>query len=155
MIVFYVIGPKYPPKNPLYKYIMKKKSIIDIYYNEIYGIYLVVANEHVTLERLQKQYIYCDGAELNKDIMSGYCTTSRCYRKSDNAAVCLVKFNKLSEDKSIDKKLDFINTCSHEGTHVALDIYELISQNICFCSPEPFCYLQAWATERIYKTLKK
>ena len=27
--------------------------------------------------------------------------------------------------------------------------------DVCFCSPEPFCYLQGWACECIYKTLKK
>ena len=57
--------------------------------------------------------------------------------------------------KSADKKLNRIGTISHEATHVALDIYDYIEQNICNCSPEPFCYLQEWAFECIYKTLSK
>lgn len=134
---------------------MNKKSIIDIYYNEVYEVYLVVANANVTLEELKELYVYSDGVELNEDIINACCTTSTCYRKSDNAHVCLVKFNHLSVDKTKDKKLDLVNICSHEATHVALDIYELLGQNVCFCSPEPFCYLQGWATERIYKTLTK
>lgn len=131
------------------------KSIIETYYNEIYEVYLVVANEYTTLEELKELYCYSDGVELDEDIFRGGCTTSRCYRKEDDAIVILVKFNKFSRCKTRDKKLNLINICSHEATHVALDIYELIRQNVCFCTHEPFCYLQAWATERIYQTLTK
>ena len=132
-----------------------KKSVIDIYYNEIYEVYLVVANQYATLEELKDKYTYSDGVELDSNILDGSCTTSRCHDKLTNACVILVKFNHLTKDKSKNKTLDLVNVCSHEATHVALDTYELISQNVCFCTPEPFCYLQAWATERIYKTLKK
>lgn len=132
-----------------------KKSIIDKYYLELYDVYLVVANQYTKLEELQKLYSYPDKVELNNRILEGCATTSVCIDKKTEAAVLLVKYNKCSRNKELDKTLDFINTVSHEATHVALDIYEMISQSICYCTPEPFCYLQAWATERIYKTLKK
>ena len=103
----------------------KKKSRIEEYYSDIYDVYLVVANENVTLEQLRKRYKHPDGEELKEEILDGSATT------------CLV------------------NICSHEATRIALDIYEMLGQNICFCTPEPFCYLQAWATECIYKTLTK
>ena len=132
-----------------------KKSIIEEYNCDIYNVILVVANRYTTLEELQKLYTYSDKVELDNDIMNADCTTSTCYRKSDGALVVLVKHNHYTTNKSLDKKLDFIDTCAHEATHVALDIYELCSQNVCFCSPEPFCYLQGWACECIYKALKK
>ena len=149
---------KNPLKNPLYKYIIymkNKKSIIDTYYLEIYDVYLVVANKYTTLEELKKLYVYSDGVELTDEILKGQCTTSTCYRKEDNTCAVLVKYNTEGTHTSKNRKTDFINTCGHEGTHVALDIYEMISQNVCFCTPEPFCYLVGWATECIYKTLVK
>lgn len=132
-----------------------KKSVIDKYYLELYDVYLVVANQYTKLEELQKLYSYSDKVELNDRILEGCATTSCCIDKKTEASVILVKYNKHSRNKELDKTLDFINTVSHEATHVALDIYEMIGQNICYCTPEPFCYLQAWATEHIYKTLKK
>lgn len=130
-----------------------KKARIDTYYCNIYGVYLVVANRYADIKDLQKLYRYANGEELDNPTDS-ISTTYLCKRKSDNALVLLVKYNRDSLVKSVDKTLDFINTCSHEATHVALDIYESISQNVCFCTPEPFCYLVGWVTECIYKTLK-
>lgn len=132
-----------------------KKSIIDTYYNETYDIYLVVANKYATLEELQELYVYSTGEELDDRILSGAATTSTCYNKKTGAMVSLVKYNTDVRHSDLDKKLTFINTCSHEATHVALDIYEVINQTICNCSPEPFCYLQGWATQCIYKTWTK
>ena len=132
-----------------------KKSVIDKYYLELYDVYLVVANQYTKLEELQKLYSYLDKVELDDRILEGCATTSCCIDKKTEAHVILVKYNKCSKNTELDKTLDFINIVSHEATHVALDIYEMIDQNICYCTPEPFCYLQAWATEHIYKTLKK
>ena len=133
----------------------KTKSIIDTYYNDVYDVYLVVANKYTTLEELKELFTFSDGVELSDEILNGQSTTSTCKRKSDGAYVVLVKYNKPNTCTSVDERLNFINTCSHEATHVALDIYELISQNVCFCSSEPFCYLQGWAIQNIYKTLTK
>ena len=132
-----------------------KKSIIETYKNDTYFVDLVVANEHTTLKELRKLYMFSDKVELNEEILSGDCTTSTCIRKADDRFVILIKYNHANTCKSIDKKVDLINTVSHEATHVALDIYENIHQNVCFCSPEPFCYLVGWAAECIYKTLTK
>ena len=132
-----------------------KNKIIDTYFCDIYDVYLVVANESVTLEELQEKYVYSNKEELDKQIVDGLATTSVCYDKVDNTMVVLVKYNKESSHTNKKKNVDKINTYSHEATHVALDIYEMIGQNICYCTPEPFCYLQAWAMECIYKTLTK
>jgi hypothetical protein len=132
-----------------------KGSKIIVYRNDIYDCSLVVANQHATLEELKSKYIFYDGVELDADILNGEASTSRCIDTETNEAVVLVKYNHASRNKNRDKQLNFINMISHEATHVALDIYELCAQNVCFCSPEPFCYLQGWACECIYKTLKK
>lgn len=133
----------------------KNKYIVDSYYSDIYQVKLVVANSYANIEYLRKKFEEPNNVELNEDILVGIATTCRCIDKKTGEVCILVKYNKPTSVTSIDKKLDFINTCSHEATHVALDIYELIGQNVCFCTPEPFCYLQAWATQCIYKTLTK
>ena len=132
----------------------KKKSIIDTY-PTIYFVDIVVANEYTTLEELKELYTYSDGVELDDQIITGNATTATCTRKSDNKSVCLVKYNRDCRIKGIDKKSDLINTVCHEAGHVTLDIYEAMGQQICNCSPEPFCYLLGYASECIYKTLKK
>ena len=116
---------------------------------------MVVANQYTTLEQLSKTYSFYDDVELIDDILRGEASTSKCKDKNTGEYIILVKFNHHSWIKGVDKTTNFINTISHEATHVALDVYELCDQNVCFCSPEPFCYLQGWACECIYKTLKK
>lgn len=133
---------------------MSKKSIIDTY-STIYFVDIVVANQYATLEELQELYKFPDGDELDNSILDCECTTSTIRRKEDSKDCILVKYNRPTRIKSIDKTVDFINTISHEATHVALDIYEHMNQNVCFCSPEPFCYLQGYAAECIYSTLVK
>lgn len=132
-----------------------KKSKIVVYKNGVYDCSLAVANQYTTIEELRKKYTFYDRVELDEDILNGEATTSKCRDINTGEYICLVKYNHGTTVKGKDKTLNFINTVSHEATHVALDIYELCSQNVCFCSPEPFCYLQGWACECIYKALKK
>lgn len=131
-----------------------KKSIIDTY-ETMYFIDIVVANQYSSLEELKELYTYSDGSELDNRILDGVCTTSTCKRKSDNKNISLVKYNKQTAIKGLDKHADMVNTIAHESGHVVLDIYEYISQNICNCSPEPFCYLLGYVAECLYKTFNK
>ena len=133
---------------------MNKKSIIDTY-TTIYYVDIVVANKYATLEELKELYTFVDNTELDDSIMSHDCSTSMCRRKSDNKDVVLVKYNHATKIVGLDNDVEYINTISHEAGHVALDIYDHMQQNICFCSPEPFCYLLGYVTECIYKTLRK
>lgn len=132
------------------------KAIIDTYSN-IYPVDLVVANKYVTLEQLQELYDYGDKQKLDNKVTDPECNATTTYvrRKKDEKSCILVKYNNNNCSKLVDKKVNFISTISHEAGHVALDIYDYIQQNICNCSPEPFCYLLGWATECIYKTLAK
>lgn len=131
-----------------------KKSIIDTY-TTIYYVDIVVANKYTTTDQLKELYIYSDGVELDERITECECTTSTCIRKSDNKDIILIKYNKDSKIKGINKTLDLINTVCHESGHAVLDIYNHMNQNVCNCSPEPFCYLLGYIAECIYKTLTK
>lgn len=131
-----------------------KKSIIDTY-TTIYFVDIVVANKYATLEELKKIYTYNDGDEIDDRILHGCMTTSTIRRREDNKDCMLIKYNRDCEIKSIDKRIDFINSIAHEAGHAALDIYEHMNQNVCFCSPEPFCYLLGYIAECAYNTLTK
>lgn len=135
---------------------MKKtnRSIIDTY-STMYFVDIVVANEYTTLEELKELYTYMNKKELDDDILNGQSTVSTVIRKSDNVDCILVKYNRDATNPNINIELDRVNTVCHEATHVALDIYEAIGQDVCFCSPEPFCYLVGYAGECIYNTLNK
>ena len=114
------------------KTVSNSKAIIDTYTN-VYPVDLVVANKYVTLEELKELYVYSDNLELDEEVINGDASTCTVKRKSDNKFCILVKYNHPSKYIT-DKKLDFINICSHEATHVALDIYEFIQQRVCNCS---------------------
>lgn len=132
----------------------QKKAIIDTY-ETLYGIDIVVANRQVNLERLQKLYTYPDGVVLDDFIIDSLATTAAVKRISDNKTCILIKDNKDSDVKSIDKKLDHINTIAHESLHAVLDIYDIIQQKVCTCTQEPMCYLIGYIAECVYKTLTK
>lgn len=138
------------------KTISNSRAIIDTYTN-VYPVDLVVANKYTTLEELRELYDRGEGQELDDKIVDSTANATTVYvrRKKDGKACILVKHHDDECPKNVDKKLNRICIISHEATHVALDIYDYIEQNICNCSPEPFCYLQEWAFECIYKTLSK
>ena len=132
----------------------QKKAIIDTY-ETLYGIDIVVANRQVSLEKLQKLFVYSDGTIIDSFVMDGLATTAAVRRLSDNKTCILIKDNKDSIVKSVDKKLDYINTIAHESLHAVLDIYDIINQKVCTCTPEPMCYLIGYIAECVYKTLMK
>ena len=132
----------------------QKKAIIDTY-ETLYDIDIVVANRQVSLEKLQKLYTYPDGVVLDSFIVDAIATTAVVKRISDNKTCILIKDNKDTDVKSIDKKLDHINTIAHESLHAVLDIYDIIQQKVCTCTPEPMCYLIGYIAACVYKTLTK
>lgn len=132
----------------------KNKAIIDTY-ETLYGIDIVVANRQVSLEKLQKLFVYNDGAMLDDFIINALATTCVVKRISDNKICILIKDNKDTDVKSVNKKLDYINTIAHESLHATLDIYDIIDQKVYTCTPEPMCYLIGYIAECVYKTLTK
>ena len=132
----------------------KNKAIIDTY-TTMYNVDIVVANRQVNLEKLKSLYTYQDGVVLDNFILDGLATTAVVKRISDHKTCILIKDNKDTDVKSIDKKLDYINTIAHESLHAVLDIYDIIGQKVCTCSQEPLCYLMGYIAECVYKTLTK
>lgn len=132
---------------------MDKNSRIDAY-ETIYNVVLIVANQYTSIEEIREVVEYYDGEEIEEDIMKQCANVTLCRRKSDKQDAILVKYNKTISIVGINKTVDLINTISHEAGHVALRIYQHMDQDICQCSPEPFCYLLGWAAECIYKTIK-
>ena len=134
---------------------MTKKKYIDTY-KTIYNVYLVVANEAVTLQDLKKKYTYYDGVEIDDAFSDGIATTAKCIDKETNRAVILVKYNHKSKIKGVNNKLDLINTAAHEATHFAMDLYSYIGEDIDpRMANENLTYNVGWATECIYNTWTK
>ncbi len=131
---------------------MKNKKRIDTY-NTVYDIDYIVANQYITLEDLKEDYIYSDDVELDNQILECYATTSTIRNKHTGAYCVLVKFNKYTSRKDMDKLLDLINTSSHEAVHVILDIYKACNVKIQYDNPEPVCYELANIVTNITKTL--
>ena len=135
----------------------KTKGHIDTY-KSMYPVLLVVANKDVTIEELRKQFLECDGTELQDDDMNR--TTGiviRAIRKSDERAVILVRMNgedKFYKDK-LERKIEFISRIAHEAAHVALTTYERIDEHVCDRCQEPFAYYIGWIVECICKTVFK
>lgn len=132
---------------------MKNKHIDT--YTTVYPVYLVVANEAVTLEDLKKDFVYSDKAELDENILDCQCSTSKVYNKKTNRYCMLVKFNHRTDYKDDDKTTDLINTVAHEAGHVVLDIYDFIEASVDINNQEPFTYELGYIAECIYKTLIK
>lgn len=152
----YKIPLKNPPNiyNIYYMKKNKKKAYIDTY-ETVYPMHLVVANEEVTLEQLKKLYCFSDNSILDDAVINGICTTSTVKRISDGRYMSLVKFNRNTDIKNIDKKLDLINTIAHEAVHVVLDTYDYIGEKVNAQFQEAFAYQVGWTAECIYKTLNK
>ena len=135
----------------------KTKGHIDTY-KSMYPVLLVVANKDVTIEELRKQFLECDGTELQDDDMNH--TTGiviRAIRKSDERAVILVRMNgedSFYKDK-LERKIEFISRIAHEAAHVALATYERIDETVCSNCQEPFAYYIGWIVECICKTVFK
>lgn len=132
---------------------MKNKHIDT--YTTVYPVYLVVANEAVTLEDLKKDFVYSDKGELDEDILNCQCSTSKVYNKKTNRYCMLVKFNHRTDYKDDDKTTDLVNTVAHEAGHVVLDIYDFIGASVDINNQEPFTYELGYIAECIYKTLIK
>lgn len=132
----------------------KKKAYIDTY-ETVYPIHLVVANEHVKLEQLKKEYCFTDDSILDDSILKAVATTCLCKRMSDDRIVTLVKFNHCCSVKGINKQSDLMGTCTHEAIHVVLDTYNYIGAHVSNEEQETFAYQVEWVAQCIYKTLTK
>lgn len=134
---------------------MTKKKYIETF-NTVYEVDIVIANMNVTLKDLQKTYTYSDGVELDDEMLQSMATTARCKNKLTNRYCVVVKYNKPSSIKGIDKRADLINTAAHEALHTAMDLYSFIGEDVRpNDSNENLAYLVGWITEKIYQVWTK
>lgn len=134
---------------------MKNNKAVINTYPTIYNIDLVVANKHVTIKQLRELYSEPNGEELEDITNMGECVTMMVQNKKTRRLVSLVKYCCDNNVKDIDKNTDLVQLCSHEASHVVLDIYNHIYSNVNLTDQEPFAYFLGWVTERIYETLRK
>ena len=132
----------------------KNKSRIDVYNSNIYIPLLVVANKYATVEEINKILMFSNEDPIDDDILGGYATTSTVVFRKDKRPAILVKQNTYIQYAGKNKKLDEINTISHEATHVAADMYCYMGEKDTVTIQEPYAYLVGWASECIYKTFK-
>lgn len=132
----------------------KNKSRIDTY-TTVYDVDIVVANKYATIKQINDKYCKPDNTTFNDD-NDPIAWTSIGYDKKTNRAVVIVRYCKDGNDKKVDKKTNFINTCAHEALHVCMFIYSKIGEDVYKDdSNELFAYLIGWVTECIYKTWTK
>lgn len=130
-----------------------KKGIIDVY-PTVYNVDLVVANKYTTIAQLNKRYKTVDDKDFEDD--ECICFTQPGYDRKTNRAVVIVKYIHDYNVVGTNKKVDLVNTCAHEATHVCMKIYSKIGEDVYKDdSNELLAYLLGWVTECIYKTLKK
>lgn len=134
---------------------MTYKKHIDTY-STVYGVDVVVANKWVELKDLQKLYTYSDDKELGDEINDCLASTATCRNRKTGRYVILVKYNSSTDVVGVDKKLDMINTASHEAFHVLMYLLDFANQDINHGSNvETQAYYMGWLTEIIYNTWTK
>jgi hypothetical protein len=134
---------------------MAKNKHIDTY-STVYGVDVVVANKSVELKDLQKLYTYSDDKELGDEVKDCLASTATCKNRKTGRYVILVKYNKLTSIVGVNKKLDLINTASHEAFHALMYLLTFANQDINPDSNvETQAYYMGWLTEIIYNTWTK
>jgi hypothetical protein len=115
-----------------------------------------VANKSVELKDLQKLYTYSDDKELGDEAKDCLASTATCKNRKTGRYVILVKYNKLTSIVGVNKKLDLINTASHEAFHALMYLLTFANQDINPDSNvETQAYYMGWLTEIIYNTWTK
>jgi len=125
-------------------------------YETLYGVDIVVADDKVTLEQLNKQFKFADGDDLSTDILDGGATTSAVNDRVTGKCCSLIKFNDFGNKTKQEKALTIAEYISHEAMHAALDIFAHIGENVDPSkSNEPLAYLVGYIAKCAYKTLNR
>ena len=125
-------------------------------YETFYGVDIVVADDKVTLEQLNKQFKFADGNDLPTDILDGYATTSTVNDRVTGKNCSLIKFNDFGNKTKQEKALITADCIAHESMHSALDIFAHIGEGVDPSkSNEPLAYLVGYIAKCVYKTLNK
>lgn len=134
---------------------MNNKKHIDIY-KTIYNLDIIVANKYVTMKDLNKTYKHIDDSDLTEDDDSNIATTYLCKNRNTNDSCILVKYHRDYKNKNVNKRLELVNTASHEAIHVVMAIYDFIGEKVYpGDNNELLAYLTGWVTKCIYDTWTK
>lgn len=125
-------------------------------YETLYNVDIVIADDKVTLEQLNKQFKFADGNDLPTDILDGYATTSTVNDRVTGKNCSLIKFNDFGNKTKQEKALITADCIAHEAMHSALDIFAHIGEEVDPSkSNEPLAYLVGYIAKCTYKTLNK
>lgn len=125
-------------------------------YETLYNVDIVVADDKVTLEQLNKQFKFADGNDLPTGILDGYATTSTVNDRVTGRNCSLIKFNDFGNKTKQEKALITADCIAHESMHSALDIFDHIGEGVDPSkSNEPLAYLVGYIAKCVYKTLNK
>ena len=129
---------------------------IDIY-PTIYDIDLAVCTTKCSNNDIKKNFIRLSKEELSDSDLDCDCRgyTIRLLSRKDNKATILVRILRVDGKTKKEKDIDLLNTIVHEATHVLLDTYSKIDENISLDYQEPAAYYMGWIVNNIYKTYFK
>lgn len=129
---------------------------IDIY-PTMYGLDLAVCNTKCSNNDIKKLFVKISKEELTDNDLSCDCRgyTFNLLSRKDYTPTVLVKIFKTEGKTKKDKDIDLLNTITHEATHVLLDTYSKINENISLDYQEPAAYYMGWIVSNIYKTYFK
>ena len=132
---------------------MNNKKHIDIY-KTIYSLDIIVANKYVTMKDLNKTYKCIDDTDLSE--YDSIATTYLCKNRETGKNCIVVKYHRDHKEKGINKRLELVDTASHEAIHVVMAIYDFIEEKIYPAdNNELLAYLTGWVTKCIYDTWTK
>lgn len=129
---------------------------IDIY-PTMYGLDLAVCNTKCSNNDIKKLFVKLSKEELTDNDLNGDCKgyTINLLSRKDYTPTALVKILNTEGKTKKERDIDLLNTITHEATHVLLDTYSKMNENISLDYQEPAAYYMGWIVGNIYKTYFK
>lgn len=129
---------------------------IDIY-PTMYGLDLAVCNSKCSNNDIKKLFVKLSKEELTDNDLNGDCRgyTINLLSRKDYTPTALVRIFKTEGKTKEENDIDLLSIIVHEATHVLLDTYSKINENISLDYQEPTAYYMGWIVGNIYKTYFK
>nr|DAM86504.1 MAG TPA: peptidase [Caudoviricetes sp.] len=129
---------------------------IDIY-PTMYGLDLAVCNTKCSNNDIKKYFVKLSKEELTDNDLNHDCRgyTINLLSRKDYTPTALVRILNVRSKTKKGRDIDLLNTITHEATHVLLDTYSKMEENISLDYQEPAAYYMGWIVGNIYKTYFK
>ena len=129
---------------------------IDIY-QTIYNIDLAVCSTKCSNDNIKKYFVKLSKEELTDSDLEYNCRgyTINLLSRKDYTPTTLVRILNVEGKTKKERDIDLLNTIAHEATHVLLDTYSRMNENISLDYQEPAAYYMGWIVGNIYKTYFK